>query len=226
MPFVFAPPAQPVVPIQDERYEFFPIHRVYGVAKNYAEPGATTIDTPWYFMKPADAVVPVGDGETVTVPVPPGTECMKHEIELVAALGKGGRNLTLEQAAEAVWGWCVGIDFTLGDQKLPNGAADVTKNKSFDRAAPVSHIRPAARTPMPAPADLWLYVNNQKRQSGTTANLIVKPLEVIVEISKFWELRPGDLIFTGTPGGASRVVPGDRLEGGVNGVGTIRVEIV
>ena len=226
MPFVFAPPAQPVVPIQDERYEFFPIHRVYGVAKNYAEPGATTIDTPWYFMKPADAVVPVGDGETVTVPVPPGTECMKHEIELVAALGKGGRNLTLEQAAEAVWGWCVGIDFTLGDQKLPSGGNDFARAKSFEKAAPVSYVRPAYRCPMPAPADLWLYVNNQKRQGGCTSNLIVQPLETIVELSRFWELQPGDMIFTGTCGGADKVFPGDHLEGGVNGVGSIKVDII
>ncbi|MDY4162570.1 MAG: fumarylacetoacetate hydrolase family protein [Sutterella sp.] len=226
MPFVFAPPQQAVVPVQDERYEFFPIHRVYGIGKNYAEPGTVPSGTPFYFLKPADAVVPVADNETAVIPVPPGTNEMKHEIELVAALGRGGRNLTLEQAAEAVWGWCVGIDFTLGDQRLDGGANDFMRGKAFDRSAPVSHIRPAYRTPMPAPADLWLYVNNQKRQSGTTANLIVKPLEVIVEISKFWELRPGDLIFTGTPGGASRVVPGDRLEGGVNGVGTIRVEIV
>ena len=226
MSFVFAPPPQAVIPVQDERYEFFPINRVFGIAKNYAEPGTVPADQPIYFMKSADTVIPVADGQTTTVAVPPGSSDLRHEIELVAALGRGGRNLTLEEAAECVWGWCCGIDFTLGDQKLPSGANDITRAKSFERAAPVSYVRPAYRTPMPAPAELWLYVNNQKRQAGSTANLIVKPLETIVELSKFWELKPGDLIFTGTPSGAAAVRPGDRLEGGVNGVGTIRVEIV
>lgn len=226
MPFVFAPPQQAVVPVQDERYSFFPIHRVYGIAKNYAEPGADTKNQPFYFMKPADTVIPVAEGTSVAIPMPPGTNDMKHEIELVAALGKGGRNLTIEEAAEAVWGWCVGIDFTLGDQTLPSGANDITRAKSFERAAPVSHIRPAYRAPMPAPAELWLYVNNRKRQGGSTDHLIVKPLEIIVELSKFWELRPGDLIFTGTPSGAAAVQRGDHLEGGVNGVGSLKVDIV
>lgn len=226
MPFVFAPPQQPVVPIQDERYTFFPIHRVYGVAKNYAEPGTQVKDVPFFFMKPADTVAPVAEGECLTVPMPSHTNDLKHEIELVAALGKGGRNMTLEEAAEAVWGWCVGIDFTLGDQKMPSGANDITRAKSFERAAPVGYIRPAYRCPMPAPADLWLYINNRKRQGGSTEHLILSPLETIVELSKYWELRPGDLIFTGTPGGAASVQPGDLLKGGVNGVGSIEVKIV
>ena len=163
MSFVFAPPQQAVVPVQDETYSYFPIRRVFGIARNYAEPGAATKDTPFYFMKDCYTVVPVADGECARIPMPPQSQVLKHEIELVACLGKGGRNLTLEQAAEAVWGWCVGIDFTLGDQKLPSGATDFARAKSFERAAPVSHVRPAYRCPMPAPADLWLYVNNQKR---------------------------------------------------------------
>ena len=116
MSFVFAPPQQAVVPVQDETYSYFPIRRVFGIARNYAEPGAATKDTPFYFMKDCYTVVPVADGECARIPMPPQSQVLKHEIELVACLGKGGRNLTLEQAAEAVWGWCVGIDFTLGDQ--------------------------------------------------------------------------------------------------------------
>ena len=226
MSFVLAPPQQPVVPVQDEPYSYFPIRRVFGIAKNYAEPGAATKDTPFYFMKDCYTVVPVADGECAKIPMPPQTQALKHEIELVACLGKGGRNLTLEQAAQAVWGWCVGIDFTLGDQKLPSGANDITRAKSFERAAPVSYVRPAYRCPMPAPADLWLYVNNRKRQGGSTSNLIVQPLETIVQLSQFWELQPGDMIFTGTCGGADKVFPGDHLEGGVNGVGSLKVDIV
>ena len=226
MPFVFAPPAQVVVPVQDERYQFLPVNRVFGVAKNYAEPGSLPTETPFYFMKSASCVLPVAEGEIGRIPMPPGMEDMRHEIELVACLSKGGRNLTREEAMEAVWGWCAGIDFTLGDQKLPSGANDLTRAKAFERSAPVSHVRPAYRSPMPAPADLWLYVNNQKRQAGNTQNLIRDPYEVIAELSAFWELQPGDLIFTGTPTGIGRVMKGDRLEGGVNGVGTLKVEIV
>lgn len=102
MSFVFAPPQQAVVPVQDETYSYFPIRRVFGIARNYAEPGAATKDTPFYFMKDCYTVVPVADGECARIPMPPQSQVLKHEIELVACLGKGGRNLTLEQAAEAV----------------------------------------------------------------------------------------------------------------------------
>lgn len=101
MSFVFAPPQQAVVPVQDETYSYFPIRRVFGIARNYAEPGAATKDTPFYFMKDCYTVVPVADGECARIPMPPQSQVLKHEIELVACLGKGGRNLTLEQAAEA-----------------------------------------------------------------------------------------------------------------------------
>ena len=99
MSFVFAPPQQAVVPVQDETYSYFPIRRVFGIARNYAEPGAATKDTPFYFMKDCYTVVPVADGECARIPMPPQSQVLKHEIELVACLGKGGRNLTLEQAA-------------------------------------------------------------------------------------------------------------------------------
>lgn len=226
MPFVIAPQQQAVIPVQDERYEFFPINRVYGVGNNYAEPGAAETPQPFYFMKPADAVVPVADAKVLDIAIPDGTNEMRHEIELVAALGKGGRNMTLEEAQEAVWGWCVGLDLTLADQRLPNGSKDWARSKGFDRSAPVSYLRPAYRTPMPAPSDMWLYVNNHKRQAGSTAHLALSPYEVIVALSQRWELKPGDLIFTGTPSGVAALKSGDRLEGGVNGVGTIKARIL
>ena len=96
MSFVFAPPQQAVVPVQNETYSYFPIRRVFGIARNYAEPGAATKDTPFYFMKDCYTVVPVADGECARIPMPPQSQVLKHEIELVACLGKGGRNLTLE----------------------------------------------------------------------------------------------------------------------------------
>lgn len=225
MPFVFAPPQQAVIPVADERYEFFPIRRVYGIAKNYSEPGNTAPDTPFYFMKCPDNVFPVADGEVFSLPMPPETADLRHEIELVACLGKGGRNLTLEQAHEAVWGWCAGIDFTLADAALPSGARDLMRGKTFERSAPVTHVKPAYRTPLPNPVELWLYVNNQKRQSGTTAQLIRSPYEQIVELSRYVTLAPGDIIFTGTPSGSSRLAVGDLIEAGVNGVGSLKVRI-
>ncbi len=225
MPFVFAPPAQAAIPVLDERYEFFPIHRVYGIAKNYAEPGAPK-DTPFYFMKTADNVVAVPEGEVLSIPMPPGTNDLRHEIELVACLGRGGRNLTLEEAQEAVWGWSVGIDFTVADQKLPSGGRDMMRSKVFERSAPVSFVKPAYRTPLPNPVDLWLYVNNQKRQAGSTSNLVLSPYEQIVELSRYFTLEPGDIIFTGTPNGSSTLAVGDMIDAGVNGIGSIKVKIV
>ena len=134
------------------------------------------------------------------------------------------QNLTPEEAEEAVWGWCVGIDFTRPEKKVPNGPWEAAK--VFEGSAPVSHVRPKHRTPLPAPADIWLYVNNQKRQSGRTDQMLRSPFEVIAEISKTWTLAPGDIVFTGTPAGNGPCRAGDRLEGGVNGVGQIKVELV
>lgn len=225
MPFVFTPPVMPVIPVLDEKYEFFPINRVFGIAKNYRDPTVATQPEPFYFMKSADCVVPVAEGETLDMPIPPGSQDLRHEIELVACLGRGGRNLTLEEAEEAVWGWCAGIDFTLADQKRQDGSRDGLRSKVFAKSAPVSHVRPAYRAPLPHPVDLWLYVNNDKRQSGNSAQLIRSPFEQIMELSRFYELAPGDIIFTGTPLGSSRLVAGDKIEAGVNGVGSIRVNI-
>lgn len=225
MPFIFAPPQQAAIPVLDERYEFFPIHRVYGIAKNYAEPGAPKAE-PFYFMKPTDNVVAVAEGDVLNVPMPPETKDLRHEIELVACLGRGGRNLTLEEAQEAVWGWCVGIDFTVADAALPSGGRDMLRAKTFERSAPVSFVKPAYRTPLPQAVDLWLYVNNQKRQAGSTTNLIRSPYEQIVELSRYFTLAPGDIIFTGTPNGASTLAIGDMIEAGVNGVGSLKVKIV
>ena len=119
MPFLFAPPPMPVIPVEGERYEFFPVHRVYCVARNFRahaeENGAAAPESPFFFMKTADMICPVAEKETIKIAVPPETEAFEHEVELVAALSKCGRNLTREEAEEAVWGWCAGIDFTRRD---------------------------------------------------------------------------------------------------------------
>lgn len=235
MPYLFAPPQQAVIPVQDERYEFFPVRRVYCAARNYsahaaevARPGEV-VEAPFFFMKPSDAVVPVADGETVRIAAPEDPEArLEYEVELVACLSKGGRNLTEEEAEACIWGWCVGIDFTRRDRQREMSAKGRPWEvaKATDRSAPVSHLRSAYRTPMPAPADIYLYKNNEKVQSGRTDQMMVSPAGLIAELSRTWELQPGDIVFTGTPSGVGPVKKGDVLLAGVNGVGTLRVEIV
>ena len=189
MPFLFAPPPQAVIPVQDERYEFFPVNRVYGAAKNYAadekQRAAAAGFVPPLFMKSPDSIHPVADGEVYRWPMPARTARMVPELELVACLHKGGRNLSVEEAQECIWGWCVGFDFTrrLAPEDLPAGGPwDLMK--TLDGGAPVSHVRPAYRTPMPAPAEIYLYQNNQKKQSASTAFMIVPPAELIALISR------------------------------------------
>lgn len=232
MPFLFAPPPMPVIPVEGERYEFFPVHRVYCVARNFRahaeENGAAAPESPFFFMKAADMIRPVAEKETIKIAVPPETEAFEHEVELVAALSKGGRNLTREEAEEAVWGWCAGIDFTRRDlvREAAAKGRPWTFGKNFEGAAPVTHVRPKTRVPYPEPVDLWLYVNNQKRQSGNTDEMIFDPFDLIAELSRYVTLASGDLVFTGTPGGAGNVRAGDRIRAGVNGVGSLNVEIV
>lgn len=232
MPFLFAPPPMPVVPIQDERYEFFPVHRVYCVARNYGahakETGGEVPEAPFFFMKAPDMIRPVAEKEVLRLAMPPETEHYEHEIELVAALSKGGRNLTREEAEDAVWGWCAGIDFTRRDlvREAAAKGRPWTFGKNFENAAPVSHLRPKTRVPYPEPVELWLYVNNQKRQSGSTDEMIFDPFELIAELSRYVTLAPGDLIFTGTPGGAGNVRSGDKIRAGINGVGSLQLEIL
>mgnify|MGYP002519879022 CR=1 FL=1 len=180
MPFLFAPPAQPVIPVQDERYQFFPVRRVYGAAKNYAADAASRDARkgfrPPLFMKSPDVIVPVADGETYRWEMPARTVKMVPEFELVACLGRGGRNLAPEQALQCIWGWCVGYDFTrrLAPEDRPEGGP-WDQMKTLDGGAPVSAVRPAARTPLPAPSGIWLYRNNQKMQDSSTDLMIASP---------------------------------------------------
>lgn len=139
------------------------------------------------------------------------TNDLHHEVELVAAIGKGGRNIPVEEAAKHVWGWAVAVDLTRRDLQAEAKAKGRPWEaaKAFDHSAPISYIRPAAKCPAMDKADVWLYINAEKRQNGTTADMIWSVAEVIAEISKYWELAPGDLILTGTPGGVGAVNRGE-----------------
>jgi fumarylpyruvate hydrolase len=227
MNYVFPPPIS-TLPVQGQD-AVLPVRRVFCVGRNYAaharEMGHDPDrEPPFFFMKPADAVVPKG-GE---VPYPPATADLHHEIELVVALGKGGRDIAPERALEHVFGYAVGIDLTRRDlqaeAKKLGRPWDMAKG--FDRSAPCSPIRPAAEIGHPERGAIWLKVNDEVRQSSDLSHHIWSVPETIAYLSGLVELAPGDLIFMGTPEGVAAVKRGDRLEGHVDNVGDLAVVLV
>lgn len=224
MSFAFPPPAQAAVAIVG-RSERFPVHRIYCVGRNYAaharEMGKDPErEPPFFFAKPADAVVANG----VDVSYPTRTSDLHHEIELVVALGKGGTNIQAARALEHVFGYAVGLDLTRRD--LQAEAKDKGRPwdtaKGFDHSAPISAITPSSAA---LSGKIWLKVNDTLRQQGLLADMIWSVPEIIAELSTLFALAPGDLIFTGTPAGVAAIQPGDRLEGGVDGLETLRISI-
>jgi fumarylpyruvate hydrolase len=223
MSFVFPPGAAPSVEIKG-RSERFPVHRIYCVGRNYAaharEMGQDPErEPPFFFTKPADAIVP----NHATIPYPSRTKNLHHEIELVVALGKAGRNIPVSQAHEHVYGHAVGNDLTRRDLQFE--ARDKGRpwdtGKAFDRSAVISAIQPAAPGTSFASGRIWLKVNDELRQQADLSDLIWSVPEIIAELSTLFELQPGDLIYTGTPAGVGAVKPGDRLEGGIDTLDTL-----
>jgi fumarylpyruvate hydrolase len=231
MGYAFAAPAQAVVPI-DGTTDLFPVHRIYCVGRNYAdhakEMGFSGREAPFFFMKPADAVLPVPWGATGEMPYPGETANLHHEIELVVAIGRAGRDIAPETAAAHLWGYAVGLDMTRRDLQLAlrdkGRPWDVAKG--FDCSAPISPLKPVAATGEITAGAIWLEVNGAKRQSSDIDKLIWNVSETIAHLSKYYTLVPGDLIYTGTPEGVGAVVRGDLLAGGVAGLGTLQVRIV
>jgi fumarylpyruvate hydrolase len=228
----FVVPAAPVVslPVVGSS-ERFPVRRVYCVGRNYEEHakemGFTGREPPFFFLKPADTVVPVPAGETGSMPYPSLTKNLHHEIELVAAIGKGGRNIKAADAMGHVWGYAVGLDMTRrdlqGEMKKQGRPWEI--GKAFDQSAPTGPLVPAAQAGDIQNAAIWLQVNGQDRQRSNVSKLIWNLAETIEHLSAAWELQPGDLIFTGTPEGVNAVVAGDLLVGGVDGLPELRVRI-
>ncbi len=214
------------------RSERFPVHRIYCVGRNYEEHakemGFTGREPPFFFMKPADAVLPVEAGQTGHMPYPSLTANLHHEIELVVAIGKGGRAIAATNALEHVFGYAVGLDMTRRDLQndMKKQGRPWCIGKGFDHSAPIGPITPAAQAGDVARAAIWLQVNGADRQRSTVAQLIWNIAETIEHLSAAWELQPGDLIFSGTPEGVGAVVRGDVLEGGVDGLGTLRLQVV
>ena len=230
MGFIFAPPPQAVLPIAGDPDSLFPIRRVFHIGHNYAahnkELGAP--DDPVIFLKPVDAVVAVPEGQLADIPYPPMSENFQHEIELVAALKSGGRNLTEEQAAACIYGYAVGIDFTRRDWhfKMRDKGQPWEKGKTCDSALPITAIRKAEDVGDLSNLQIWLDVNGVRKQEGSTGQMMHSVASLIAHLSMFWELKPGDVIFTGTPRGVGPVQVGDMLSGGIERVGTLSVRIV
>jgi fumarylpyruvate hydrolase len=223
--YAFDPPAQPTVPIVGEA-ALFPVRRIYCVGRNYAAHrremgGGDDPDPPFFFSKPADALVPPGQD----APYPPLTTNLHHEMELVVALGAGGADVGRDAALGLVFGYAAGVDLTRRD--LQNAARDKGQPwegaKAFDHSAPISAIK---RWSGPAPQGaIKLSVNGAVKQNAVVADMIWDVAAIISEASKLWRLAPGDLIYTGTPEGVGPVVKGDLVEGEIEGVGALTFRI-
>jgi len=231
MSYVFPPAPAPSVPVVGTEAQF-PVHRIYCVGRNYEEHakemGFTGREPPFFFMKPADAIVVALPGATAALPYPPLTANLHHEIELVVAIGKGGKNIAAVDALSHIYGYAVGLDMTRRDLQndMKKQGRPWSIGKGFDHSAPIGPITPAAQAGDVGKAGIWLQVNGVDRQRSNVAQLIWNIAETIEHLSAAWELQPGDLIYTGTPEGVGAVVTGDVLEGGVDGLGSIRLKLV
>jgi fumarylpyruvate hydrolase len=226
--YVIPPPPVVSLPVEggDDR---FPVRRVYCVGRNYAaharEMGHDPDrEPPFFFLKPADALVTDG----ADAPYPPASEDVHHEIELVVALGAGGRDIPAERALDLVFGYAVGLDLTRRDRQ---GEAKALGRpwevgKAFDASAPCGTVAPAGRIGHPDTGAITLDVDGARRQAGDLAQMIWRVPEVIAHLSGLFALHPGDLVFTGTPAGVGPIHAGTQLTGRVEGVGEVMVRIV
>lgn len=218
--FAFPPPATPAVAIEGGGR--FPVRRIYCVGRNYAdhvrEMGSQPTP-PFFFTKPADALVANG----APVPYPQRTASLHHEIELVVAIARPGRNIAAGDALGHVFGYAAGNDLTRRDLQAAakQGGLPWDPGKGFDHSAPVAAIRPAARGHL-SRGRIWLSVNGETRQDSDLSLMLTGVPQLIAELSSLYELKAGDLIFTGTPAGVGAVKPGDRLEGGIEGLEVLR----
>ena len=230
MSFVFTPPPVVSVPVVG-RAERFPVHRIYCVGRNYEEHakemGFTGREPPFFFLKPADAIVVADPGKTAVIPYPSLTSNLHHEIELVVAMGKGGRGIKAEDAASHIFGYAVGLDMTRRDlqTEMKKQGRPWCIGKGYDQSAPIGPITPAAEAGDIANAAIWVQVNGTDRQRSNVAKLIWNIAETIEHLSNALELQPGDLIYTGTPEGVAAVVKGDTMTGGVDGLSGITVKV-
>lgn len=230
MSFVFAPPAAVSVPVVGLT-ERFPVHRIYCVGRNYEEHakemGFTGREAPFFFLKPADAIIAVEANTTGNMPYPSLTKNLHHEIELVVAIGTGGKNIKAEDAVKHIYGYAVGLDMTRRDLQgeMKKQGRPWCIGKGFDHSAPIGPITPLAQAGDVNNAEIYVQVGGQDRQRSNVSRLIWNIAETIEHLSAAWELQPGDLIYTGTPEGVAAVVSGDTLVGSVAGLETLTVKV-
>lgn len=209
----------------------FPVHRIYCVGRNYAEHavemGGSGREPPFFFMKPADAVVPVAEGATGVIDYPTLTSNLHHEIELVVAIGRGGSGIRAADAAAHIWGYAVGLDMTRRDLQndMKKQGRPWCIGKAFEQSAPIGPIVPIATCGELLRGAITVAVNGVPRQRGDLGDLIWSVNETIEQLSAAWTLQPGDLVFTGTPAGVGAVVRGDLMEGAIEGLGTLKVTV-
>jgi len=231
MEFMF-PPVPPVfLPIAGKT-SVFPVHRVYCVGRNYVEHaqemGATGREPPFFFMKPADAVCYAGPSAGLRWPYPSLSKNVHHEIELVVAIGTGGKDIAATDAQRHILGYAVGLDMTRRDLQndMKKQGRPWCIGKGFEGAAPIAAITPVDAAGAIENAHIALTVNQQQRQSGAISQLIWTIAETIAQLSSAWELQAGDLIFTGTPAGVGAVSPGDILHGTIDGLEDVVLHVV
>ncbi len=225
--YVFPPHALPHLPIRNSR-DVFPVHRIYCVGRNYAEHAIEmghdpNREAPFFFQKNPDTIVKNGGD----FPYPDASKDVHHELEMVVALKSGGKNIAVDAALDHVFGYAVGLDMTRrdlqGEAKKAGRPWEV--GKAFEAAAPCSEIVPAAEIGHPSKGAVWLKVNGETKQKGDLDQLIWKVPEMIAYLSGLFELKAGDLIYSGTPAGVGPVKRGDALHGGVDGVGELKVTV-
>jgi fumarylpyruvate hydrolase len=231
MNFVFPPEPPSAVPVHG-RDALFPVRRVYCVGRNYAAHaremgGDPSREPPFFFCKPADAVLVAPPGRKVDMAYPPLTRDYQHEIELVVAIGRAGRDIAAAQALEHVFGYAVGLDMTRRDlqAQMKKGGRPWEVGKAFDQSAPIGPLHAAATIGHPARGAIWLQVDGADRQRSDIDQLIWSVPEMIANLSTLFELKPGDLIYTGTPEGVAAVERGQTLRGGIDGLGEISVRV-
>jgi fumarylpyruvate hydrolase len=222
----------PSIPVADTTARF-PVRHIYCVGRNYAEHakemgGDATKEPPFFFTKPADAIVPVVAPEVGRIPYPMGTRNFHHELELVVAIGKSGARVNPEHAQSLIYGYAVGLDMTRrdlqSDMREKKRPWDI--GKSFAHAAPIAPIHPIAKTGLLTRGEISLDVNGQRRQHGDLSDMVWNVPDMLAFLSQLYRLEPGDLIFTGTPAGVGAVVVGDRLDGRIAGLTPLSIEIV
>jgi fumarylpyruvate hydrolase len=231
MEYIFEPQAPVTVPVVGGGV--YPVRRIYCVGRNYAahirEMGFDPErEPPFFFCKPTDSIVVATPEAPAEIPYPSETSDYHFEIELVAAIGRTGRNIPVEQANDYIYGYAVGLDMTRRDLQVTARKAGRPweLGKSFDQSAPISLLHPAATAGHPASGAIWLTVDGDDRQRSDIAKLVWSVPEIVANLSTLFELQPGDLIYTGTPEGVGPVVRGETMRGGIPGLTDIEVKVI